>query len=119
MGGSMLAFAALLLFAISLIWFRNNSTREAPPAVTANVPLAVPATAADPDDAQVLSIVQQKSPALASTYRENLDSVNAYIRDASHTVERDPNDMGAREHLMRAYDEKALLYEMAMARSEE
>ena len=67
----------------------------------------------------MLSMVQQKSPALLSTYRENLDTVNAYIRDAKRTVELDPTDMGARGHLIRAYDQKALLYEMAMYRSGE
>jgi len=123
-GGSLLAFAAMLLFAISIIWFRNNSTRPASPTltasvsapVTASVPSAVPV---DEDDAQMLSVVQQTSPAELASYRENLDTVNAYIRDARRTVEQDPTDMGARGHLMRAYDQKALLYEMAMYRSGE
>ncbi len=123
-GGSLLAFAAMLLFAISIIWFRNSSTRPASPTltasvsapVTASVPSAVPV---DEDDAQMLSVVQQTSPAELSSYRENLDTVNAYIRDARRTVEQDPTDMGARGHLMRAYDQKALLYEMAMYRSGE
>ena len=56
---------------------------------------------------------------MLSTYRENLDAVNAYIRDARRAVEEDPTDMGARGHLIRAYDAKALLYEMAMYRSGE
>jgi len=118
-GGTLLAVAALLLFAIGIIWFRNNSTPEAQPAVTASVPAAVPAASVDEDDAQVLSAVQQKSPALLGTYRENLDAVNAYIRDARRTVDADPYDMGARDHLLRAYSQKTLLYEMALARSGE
>ena len=118
-GGSMLAVAALLLFAIGIIWLRNNSTRQPQPAVTARVPAAAPAAPADDDDAQMLNFVQHKSPALLATYRENLESVNAYIRDARRRIEQDPNDMGAHDHLIRAYDEKALLYEMAMARSGE
>jgi hypothetical protein len=117
--GSMLAFAALLLFAASIIWFRHNSPREPQPAVTASVPAAAPATPLDDDDTQVLSFVQQKSPALLATYRENLESVNAYIRDAKRRIQQDPSDMGAHDHLIRAYDEKALLYEMAWARSGE
>jgi len=123
-GGSLLAFAAMLLFAISIIWFRNNSTRPASPTLTASVPAPVTASvtstvAVDDDDAQMLRMVQQKSPALLSTYRENLDTVNAYIRDARRTVEQNPTDMGAHGHLIRAYDQKALLYEMAMYRSGE
>jgi hypothetical protein len=115
-GGGLLAFAALLLFAISIIWFRNNSTRQASPTLTAGVPGAA---SVDEDDAQMLSMVQERSPAMLSTYRENLDTVNDYIRDARRRVEQDPTDMGARGHLIRAYDQKALWYEMAMYRSGE
>ena len=115
-GGSLLAVAALLLFAIGVLWFRNYATRDAQPVATASVPSAV---AVDEDDARLLSAVEQRSPALLATYRENLDTVNAYIRDARRTVEQDPYDMGARDHLLRACNQKALLYEMALARSEE
>ena len=118
-GGSLLAFAALLLFTVSIIWFHNSNTREVQGALTASAPAAIPATSVDEDDAQMLSMVQQKSPAMLPTYRENLDTVNAYIRDARRTVEQDPTDMGARGHLIRAYDQKALLYQMAMYRSGE
>jgi hypothetical protein len=116
--GSMLAAAALLLIAIG-VWFRYNSARETATGATASAPAAAPAIAGDPDDAQLLSVLQKKSPTLAASYRENLDTVNAYIRDASRTVEQYPNDMGARDHLIRAYGEKALLYKMALARSEQ
>lgn len=115
----LLAFAVLLLFAIGVLWMRNNSTHPTSgPVLSAgvSVPAAIPV---DNDDAQMLDLVQQKSPTMLSTYRENLEAVNAYIRDARHAVEEDPTDMGARGHLIRAYDAKAMLYEMAMYRSGE
>jgi len=115
-GGSMLAFAALLLFAVTLLWLRNRGTGSAAPVITASIPQS---TTLDEDDAEVLNMVQQRSPAMVATYREDLDAVNDYIRDARQTVQADPSDMGARDHLLRAYDEKALLYKMALARSEE
>jgi hypothetical protein len=118
-GASLLAFAAVLLFAIGILWFRSNGARDTQSAATASVPTVIPASSIDEDDAQVLSAVQRRSPALLATYRENLDTVNAYIRDARRTVEQDPFDMGARDHLLRAYNQKVLLYEMALARSEE
>ena len=117
--GSLLAVAALLLFAIGILWFRNYAAREAQPLATASVPATAPAATAEEEDAQLLNAVQHRSPALLATYRENLDLVNAYIRDASRSVEQDPYDMGAREHLLRAYNQKAMLYEMALARSQE
>jgi hypothetical protein len=115
-GASLLACAALLLFAIGIFWFRNEPAHGT--AATATVPVAL-STPVDADDAQMLSAVQRGSPNLLATYRENLDTVNAYIRDASRTVQQDPYDMGARDHLLRAYNQKALLYEMALARSGE
>ena len=118
-GASLLAAAALLLFATGVLWLRNHATRETQPEATASVPQAVSPAAVDDDDARLLSAVEQRSPALLATYRENLDTVNAYIRDARHTVEQNPYDMGARDHLLRACNQKALLYEMALARSEE
>jgi len=123
-GAGLLAFAALLLFAIGVLWVRNNSTHQSAPVINAGVstaaaPVAASALPVDDDDAQMLNLVQQRSPAMLSTYRENLDAVNAYIRDARQTVDLDPTDMGARGHLIRAYDAKALLYVMAMYRSGE
>jgi len=128
-GSSLLALAALLLFAIGMIWFRNAGMGEKSTALTASVPASLPATAVptvaitasavDEDDAQLLHVVQQRSPAMLPTYRENLNTVNDYIRDARRSVEQDPTDMAARTYLMRAYDQKALLYEMATYRSGE
>jgi len=118
-GASLLAAAALLLFAIGVLWFWNYAARESQPVATASLPQAASPAAVDDDDARLLSAVEQRSPALLATYRENLDTVNAYIRDARHTVEQNPYDMGARDHLLRACNQKALLYEMALARSEE
>ncbi|HYY69352.1 MAG TPA: hypothetical protein VE734_06445 [Terriglobales bacterium] len=116
-GGSMLALSAVLLFAISMVWLRNNSARQAQPVATAAVTAVVSAAPMDDEDAQILDFVGQKAPSMLPTYRENLDSVNAYIRDASRTLQQDPSDIGARDHLIRACGEKVLLYEMALARS--
>jgi len=124
-GAGLLAFAVLLAFAIGVLWMRNNSTGSATgpvlkAGISAPVASVTPGTIpVDDDDAQMLNLVQQKSPAMLSTYRENLEAVNAYIRDARQAVELDPTDIGARGHLIRAYDAKALLYEMAMYRSGE
>jgi len=113
--GSLLAAAALLLFVIGVLWFRDYAARQPEVARVSN-PTAVAPAAIDDDDARLLTAVEQKSPALLPTYRENLDTVNAYIRDARRRVEQDPDDMGARDHLLRACNQKALLYEMALAR---
>jgi hypothetical protein len=109
------AAAALLLVAITLLWLRNQGLRQ--PAATATIPAAAPAPTVDAEDARMLEAVQQRAPAMLATYRENLDSVNAYIRDANRVLQQDPDDAGVRDHLIRAYDQKALLYQMALSRS--
>ena len=40
-----------------------------------------------------------------------------YIRDAEQTVQNDPNDEEAQRSLMAAYEQKAMVYEMALDRS--
>jgi hypothetical protein len=43
--------------------------------------------------------------------------VNEYIRDAKAVVVANPNDDEARRSLMEAYQQKAMLFELAMDRS--
>ena len=47
----------------------------------------------------------------------NLRRVNEYIRDARNIAAADPNDEEARRSLMEAYQEKAMLFELALDRS--
>ncbi len=81
--------------------------------------MVTPANAAamlDDDDVQLLDEVSSKTPALRATYEDNLKSANAYIRDAKETVAKSPDSGEAREDLMHAYNEKAMVYEMAINR---
>jgi len=43
--------------------------------------------------------------------------VNSYIADASKSVEQNPDDADAQQHLRDAYEHKAMLYDMATTRS--
>ncbi|HTZ82585.1 MAG TPA: hypothetical protein VMB66_05310 [Candidatus Acidoferrales bacterium] len=69
------------------------------------------------NDDDLLEEIAQQSPALKAEYRENLRHVNEYIRDAQNVVAADPNDEEARRSLMEAYQEKAMLFELALDRS--
>jgi anti-sigma factor RsiW len=69
------------------------------------------------NDDDLLQEVAQLSPALQAQYSDNLRHVNDYIRDAKSVVDADPNDAEARRSLMEAYQEKAMLFELAMDRS--
>jgi hypothetical protein len=65
------------------------------------------------DDEQILEAVRQQRPHMRETYETNLKQVNAYITDAQQNLRQNPNDSEARQSLMDAYDQKAMVYEMA------
>jgi anti-sigma factor RsiW len=68
------------------------------------------------DDDLLLEVAQQ-SPTLQAQYADNLRRVNEYIQDAEGVVAANPNDEEARRSLMEAYQQKAMLFELAMDRS--
>jgi hypothetical protein len=69
------------------------------------------------DDEQMLAIVSSQMPSMRATYEADLRNVNSYILDAEQSLRTNPNDEEARQHLMDAYEEKSMVYEMAMDRS--
>lgn len=114
----MVPVAALLLITAG-VRVRQHShaqtvARNDGPAVQA--PISDTMTA-DLNDDDLLQGISQQSPALRATYTDNLRRVNEYIHDAKTTVESDPNDEDARRSLMEAYQQKAMLFELALDRS--
>jgi hypothetical protein len=69
------------------------------------------------EDQQLLNTVAARMPSMRDAYEANLRSVNAYIRDAQQSANSDPNDEVAQQYLMNAYEQKAMVYEMALDRS--
>jgi hypothetical protein len=88
---------------------------------TANPPVAAISRAtagqADGDEDQLLTIVATRAPDLRAGYANNLRAVNAYIRDAESSARENPNDEIAQQYLTNAYEQRAMVYEIAMARS--
>lgn len=103
--------AAVVVVGFGLLFFRSTS-----PSVV--VPAVVQSPAMSGDDQQVLEALAKRSPDLRANYEQGLRSVNAYIADAKRTVEQDPDNTEAKQFLMQAYEQKAILYQMA-ARSVE
>ncbi len=105
---------ALLLFALSAFLYQRAHLRP-----TASVAVAAPqhqvvAFPADQDDQQVLTLVSTSHPAVASTYDVNLKQVNSAIAEARGALQQNPDDEDARQMLMKAYQQKAMLYELAV-----
>jgi hypothetical protein len=105
------AFVLLLVFAGTLLYRNVGGTPAAVSSVVAENP------GMDPNDQKVLASVADREPEVRARYERNLKNVNAYIQDAKNNVEANPDDEDARDSLRQAYEQKALLYEMAMSRS--
>jgi len=68
------------------------------------------------EDEQFLSEVSQGAPNMRATYEDQLRAVNAEIRETQEYIKWHPGDLDARQHLMEAYQQKAMLYQMALDR---
>ncbi len=66
------------------------------------------------DDQQFLSAVSTRAPAMRATYESQLKAVNADIQETQAYVDQNPADADARQHLMDAFQQKALLYQIAL-----
>ena len=84
-----------------------------PKAIEPKAPaVTVPGTLVD--DSSFISGVAQRAPGMRVTFEGQLQAVNAYIRDAEAYLRQNPDDMDARQQLMDAYEQKAMLYQMAL-----
>jgi hypothetical protein len=95
---------------------RKPSSAAAPAAEEqdSSAPFSAPTATVSLDDQQFLDQVSGRSPEMKATYESQLRSVNSYIQDAEAYLKRNPADEDARRHLMHAYEQKAMLYQMAL-----
>ncbi len=108
------AAALAILFVAYKSDQRPTNTAQNDPAITAPANVAA---LLDDDDVQLLNEVSSSNPGMRATYEDNLKNANLYIRDAKETVAKSPDSDEARQDLMHAYNEKAMVYEMAIGRS--
>lgn len=69
------------------------------------------------NDADLLQEIADNSPETKTQFVENLRQVNDSIRDAQNLLAQSPNDLEARRWLMDAYQQKSMLFELAMEQS--
>jgi hypothetical protein len=106
--------AAMLLLALGIYVRHELLPTQLAQQASVAVPVANPS---DLDDGDLMQEVAAGAPAMKAQYEENLRRVNESIRDAQGVVDESPNDQEARRSLMDAYQQKSMLFEMAMARS--
>jgi hypothetical protein len=112
--------AALVLFTVA-IYIRQHApsapvAKNVTPAIISQ-PVVSDLAIVGLNDEDLLQEVGQQTPALKAEYEDELRHVNDYIQDAKGIVAANPNDEEARRSLMEAYQEKAMLFELAMDRS--
>lgn len=115
-----LPVAAAVLFTIGILVRPHAPAGERAGQVGTAQPVAdstLDASIAGLNDNDLLAGLAEQTPALQTQYAENLRSVNDYIRDAKHTLAANPDDEDAHRALMEAYQEKAMLFELALDRS--
>jgi hypothetical protein len=111
--------AAVLLVVVGFQLHRQSQSRQ----IVANpTPPAVHSTDSDVliaglNDDDLLQEISAQAPAMRAQYADNLRLANEYIRDAKSVVDANPNDEEARRSLLEAYQQKAMLFELAMDRS--
>jgi predicted anti-sigma-YlaC factor YlaD len=117
----LLPMAAGLLVAAGVVQYERRADQSTVRVVTPSVstphqqPTVEVANAAA--DQQLLESVAQRTPAMKAAYAANLQNVNSYIHDAEESVKNNPNDEEAQQYLSNAYEQRAMVYEMAEGRS--
>jgi hypothetical protein len=107
--GWLVPAAAVLLLMIGIY-----QRRQSPPVAQEAAVILPVSNVAGLNDEDLIQEVADNSPAMRGQYEENLRQVNDSIRDAQTTVDQSPNDEDARRSLMDAYEQKSMLFEMAM-----
>jgi hypothetical protein len=109
--------AAVLLLSVGLYVRRHSQTEQIASNNVHPAEVVSDAAIAGLNDEDLLQEISEQTPALKAQYADNLRRVNEYIEDAKGSVAANPNDEDARRSLMDAYQEKAMLFELALDRS--
>jgi hypothetical protein len=109
--------AALVLIAVGIRVHQQSQPPQIASTAAPSVSYNADAALAGLNDEDLLQEVASLSPAVRAQYADNLRLVNQYIQDAKSVVDANPNDEEARRSLLEAYQQKAMLFELAMDRS--
>lgn len=80
-------------------------------------PTAAPKAPVSAEDRELLRTVARRAPAQQASYRRSLEEANGFIRDAEQSVRNDPNDVYTQQLLINAYEQKQMLFDLAVNRT--
>ena len=109
--------AAALVIATGLKLYRPAGAGDTNPVVRTTAPAPAAPAAVSSEDQQLLNTVASRFPSQQAKYRKNLEEANSYIRDAEQSVKNGPNDVYSQQLLINAYEQKQMLYDLAVNRT--
>lgn len=85
--------------------------------LTADNTSTVPVLSGAPGEAdQLARLLATATPAVRAAYQSDLQAVNSYVHDAEESARQNPNDEVAQQYLRGAYEQRSMVYEMALNR---
>jgi hypothetical protein len=113
--------AAGLVFGAGLLIMHWQVSTQVAHQVKVTTPIdsagTVQSSAAAASEDPVLKLVAARAPAMRASYESNFRAVEGYIRDAELAARNNPNDVISQQYLTNAYEQRAMVYEMAMHRT--
>ena len=115
----MVPVAAALLIAAGIKLYQPAKIGDNQPVAKQHTPVAPVAPVVSAEDKEIMSTVASRPPAQVAAYRNDLAQANSFIRDAQEAVRNDPNDIYSQQMLMNAYEQKQMVYRLAVDQSNE
>ena len=109
--------AALAIVAGVKLYYPSHVVETPPVAKQILLPPGTNPPVVSSDDQQFLNTVAAKHPARRAKYRDDMNDANAFIRDAEQTLKKDPGDVYAQQMLINAYEQKQMLFDLAVDRT--
>lgn len=111
--------AAALLIAAGIKLYQPAKIGDNQPVAKRHIPSAPVAPVVSAEDKDVMKTVSSRPPAQVAAYRNDLAAANSFISDAQEAVRNDPNDIYSQQMLMNAYEQKQMVYRLAVDQNNE
>jgi hypothetical protein len=110
--------AAALAIAAGIKLYHPARIGDTSPVAKQVVPVsAQTAPAISAEDKDILTTVASHPRSKVGAYEADLDQANAFIRDAQKSVKDNPEDVYSQQLLINAYEQKQMLYDLAVYQS--
>jgi hypothetical protein len=110
---------AALLIAAGIKLYQPAKIGDNQPVAKQHIPAAPAVPVVSAEDKEIMNRVASRPPAQVAAYRNDLAQANSFIRDAQEAVQNDPNDIYSQQLLMNAYEQKQMVYRLAVDQNNE